>query len=703
MSDPNEPVFDAADDHEEGLGSDPAETESDGIDIQRNLPAAGPAEASRPLRVARPENPSEYVPQSARRQNPAADEPPDDPHALLHRVEAEYDEGHAGAAGEEALDGDADGEAELPYVEPIELGPTHLLLFGITLGLALLVGLFMYYPMAIPCGVLALVLGTGMCRLVANWRVSKWKTSTVLAVVGIAVHAFLVFAVYPAWAAHRAKFGQALIRLGQQLDNAAEKAREEFSGDEKTTAAEKAADDVPAPAAAAAEEDIGAATRVTTGADRLIRDFTTLAIWKRLVIFIQLSLLTTVFIFLPVFVQAAAPGLGTATEQPTFRLQCGAFALKCIHRCGRFSVVRIFKAVLMAVLTAIGLAASGIDGWWFIAVIVGLVATICNLGPVVAVVLAAILVPVSPSVARAVVGLVLLLVVLILAERKLDWYLRLVPLSKRYNLPPEMLTRKGSSGVRVLAFLPSIMSGLVILLICFTLFLVFDVHRSSTQREELLRRGRRYVRDFREDEAEDAFAEVLEQHPEDREALLGLIDLRIREEKFDEAMQLAKRIADWQPPSATAPMARMRAYIAETIEADSGRDIRAAEGYERILEATSGLADQDRLHRDLADRLRAVDKDSMYIDHAEALAAFHQDDYEGAIAAVSRGFDKAQKRGRDEHSSVIPLLLLKAEALFGMKDYLECAQTCGAILAIDGDHKRARELRRHANQQREMP
>ena len=716
MSKFKQPIFNVPDpeqDPDEAAGDEsgpePSETIPDGIDMRR--PADG-----QPLKIAEPVEPGPALRPLAKPRPPKKAEPAR-AFTVKRLDEVMRESAVAGTAGaqapepeEEPLDEDDfvgedelldedellrmaedfDGEeveptpgeeAEETALDAVVLGPAQIGIFTVCLVLGVLLGMILSWRTVLPAAIIALMFSTALQRVVVSLKASRWLVTAWLLGIAAVMYFLILFAAQPLWQKNQKQFTNGIKVLTAWFDKSFD------SEEEKAENGEKEAGDQAAPAAE------GGITKFAGNLMQGFGEFTEMTRGFR--IFLQLICFSAALLYLPILVVSVCPGLGKSAEGKLegFYAWLGAGCLKVLNRSGQFSLVRLVKALLIGFLTAIGLQLAGITAWWFIAGCVAVVALICNLSPLLAAFLGALMLLAAPNSTRGIVGLALTTIVLVLAERRLHWYLYLMPMAKRYKLPPEMLGQKraGASG-RLVAMLPSLMSILVVVAIGYVVYEFIQVQHAGVKRAEQMRVARQHLANANIEEAVASYQGLLEKNPDDQEAALGLLRAYLEADKSAEAMEQADRIAKWQPAVISSPLARLRVYMADLMEQRSPRSVDKLKGYKEILQDIEN-ENKSELQRQLGDKILAAKPKSPWGYYAKAQASYHEGDYTDSLTEAERGLE--------QNSEMLRLLLVKARSHNELKQYDECVEVCDQILGIDPELSEARSLKRLARRSKE--
>jgi tetratricopeptide (TPR) repeat protein len=345
----------------------------------------------------------------------------------------------------------------------------------------------------------------------------------------------------------------------------------------------------------------------------------------------------------------------------------------------------------------------GLPAAWFVAGWTLAVGGLVRMTPVLAVLLAAPMLPWDGAAIRMGAFVLGTGVALFFLEKKLSWYLYRKPGLMRGVISPEVEGgEKGGDGVdKFFGGVAKIMRVGVSLALLGVIGAALWVFGPSYQEREAHRKSIQSAMDLVEKgKAESAlkkFLKLEEKYPNEPDVLLGLSKAYTLGEDNENAMKYAALYADWEPKpvEATSKREELYKFVMDLFESEAPSFNRAA-AYEYILnsqrpgEATSDFA------RDLAMKTLALKPDSLAAISMMAKESVLRNEADDTISYAERAL-KLDPRGRERH-------LQAAEAYSMKKDWARVIAECDRELELFPDSERAVTIRQLAVRFREkMP
>ncbi|MCJ8332393.1 MAG: hypothetical protein MJH11_20730, partial [Lentisphaeria bacterium] len=557
----------------------------------------------------------------------------------------------------------------------VYLQKSQLWIFIGCLSLALLIPLFMGLMNYFICFVIALITSTALPRLVARVNLPPLKTAAVFYGILIVGYIFVLIPLYNLWIRNSNSFYTSLNVIAQKLDEGINKGKklvnENVSGGKKAKKLEAGSD----------------AKEMTDKGTSAISNTLTLTPSTRLKLLVQLILLSGFFSFLPVLLMSQLdPKLANAP--PEEKLSVGqaicAYGLQAFDGIGKVSIVRVVKALLITFLCGGAMMFSGLKGWLFVACIVGLVALICNLSPIVAGILAALMVPGADNWIIGIIGAALTFLLLGITERKLHWYFKLVPMSKRYNVPPEMLNQKQqSSGMqtigRIISFIPSLISLAVFAALIWAGYSIYQIYGVKSERDREIKKVEKYKGTKKRIKGYEG---ILETNPDYLPLYDELLKAHLVRRQYKEALLYAEKIYDWSSDAVGADAA----FRSLADDASVNRSIPKIKGYEQLIKNfTGGVNNAGFIARSLAQR----EEDSAFASLLMAKAHLKDGNTKQAMEFAQEAIERDKESGALGASGKLSLLYQLAEHYL---ENSECTKAKGTIedceeLADDYENK----------------
>ena len=540
------------------------------------------------------------------------------------------------------------------------------LIAGVVLGTVCLAALLWFWRGAAFSLAAALGLGAAL-RPPANWLIRKkipyLQALLMLAGVSWLLLALVLLGLMPAWQRQSARYGQQLTELARRSAARTAALKAAAPAPAPTNASPAAATNAAAahlPGAEALTQTLNEqrdnlvrqATGATAGLVRLtqaaaerLQRVTAAVAGRRWSLFFQIVFCSAVFLALPLLMpHESVPAPGVAGRlRALIAAGYGRVSLRFSQTCG----ARLVKAAALGLLTAIGLALAGLDAALFVAGCVGIFSLLARCGPSVGLVLALPMIPLASSWLLAAGVTAVLWVALIVAERKMYWYLQYLPALKTGWMPPPPAGDGRGFFTGLLAGLAGqlgrgLLSLAFLLVLAGFLYCVVPPYLADQDREAALRQAAGVYNTHNPAASITNYARLLQQYPNERALLAGLA--RSYADAYDgtNALVWADQAVNWQPTlTPTTNTLPMQIYgVVKRLRAQPPAVINAQELYEYM--ARQWLA-PDRQHpppqvgRGLGERLLKVNPQSAWGHLLMVTALAQEKDYPAAIEHARQG------------------------------------------------------------------
>ena len=384
---------------------------------------------------------------------------------------------------------------------------------------------------------------------------------------------------------------------------------------------------------------------------------------RRWSIFFQLVLFTAGFLAIPLLAPRAA------AVAPGVWGRLGAWVVagyrRAAVRLGVFCGCRILSATALSLLTAIGLMLAGLDVAWFLAGCVGILSLGLRCGPSLGLALALPMIPLASSWPLALGAVAVLWAALIVAEKRLYWYLQYLPALKAGWMPPPPAGGRffaGLLGGAAGLLMRGLLSLALLLTLAGFLYCVLPPYLADQDRAEALNEAAAVYAAHHPVESIAHYSRLLQKYPNERVLLLGLARSCAEAGDGTNALAWAERAVNWQAAPPPAPTLPARVYnVAMGFRARPPLIVRPVELYEylaRQLMEPGRAFPPPPVARELGEKLLKQDDQNAWGHLLMAAALVQEKNYPETISHVQRGL--AAKNSDTEQS--LQLLLARARA-----------------------------------------
>ncbi|MFT5130324.1 MAG: putative PurR-regulated permease PerM [Rhodothermales bacterium] len=565
------------------------------------------------------------------------------------------------------------------------------------IGLLLIVGaIFVNRGAAILSFVVAFVVAAAIPLLVVELRrarMHRLAATGMLLGIAVIVAQLLLFALYPAWQGKLATYSGNLVTLAKTVMDKINTTGE--SGGNTTfdnhTVDETLRD---------ARETATKVKRKTTGfVEDNSRDFvqrvhnaTEIVFFDRLLLALQFSLFLVGLCAIQYCFPEPEPVAANADPQaPAPR---GYWRRKVCAFC----LVRTAKGLIIAAVTAIGLCVGGINTWFFIAGLAMVIAIISSFAPPVAIVLAIVMIPLAASWQWALGAVIVTALLLVAAEKRLHWYLVVMPGIQGGHLPPAFYKkpkravttiRQGRSPGRLLfGALELCFSLALIAVLAGTVYIGYQGATAAAERDKALVDARNQHRDKDYAKSIAAYEAVRVQHPNNRAAILGLAQSHAMKGNMSKGLEYAEDFATWQPspaPDTSDPVNFLRHKMGSALGWIELPQYQRGLAYEQLL----SVAERSGEHiLQITERLLRLDERNLRAHSARASAAVENSDWESAADWARKGIEID-----DAYPGFHGFL---ARALYAQDDLEGCVNAADLEIKIDPENGIIEALRNRA-------
>ncbi|OVE82149.1 hypothetical protein BVY04_01825 [bacterium M21] len=507
-------------------------------------------------------------------------------------------------------------------------------------------------PSAIPMAIVALLVSTSLIGFCRRLRMNKLILHTVLFVLASVILGILVFPGYSTWHANYGSFREKLTNLTVTVDD-------------------KTSEHV----------DTEISVNATTARGlAYVDEALDLPTSTRMFVFAQLVLFSMSVFCLPLAVLMATPGLGDKVIEDGggggFMSWLGSGIFRTFYKIGHFSMIRFGKALVITGICAVGLALSGISGYWFVAGIAFAFAILCSLSPVITALLGAVLAFSAGGGWHAYAGLVITVIALAIAEK--------------------VLYKKQDTGIgRIMAWMPHLISLALIAGIGYGGWYVWQIYQKNGAMQKAILAANALRQDGDAEGALAGYNAVLNEypnHPGRIQAYYKILYIRIHEGDYEGAMKLADYLAGYNLEPPKDPMGQAEYMLSDMFDTNGTVKMhRPGLAYQKFIRGIMKTKEAS-LFKVLGDRLIAVDAKNEWGYLALGRSAFLGQDYATAMQHVRSGLEC--------EDDMLELLLLEAELLYVQGKYLDCEDACDAVLELDDYNRRARELLKLSRQRK---
>ena len=514
-------------------------------------------------------------------------------------------------------------------------------------GLLLIIGaIFVNKYVAILSFAVAFVVAAAIPLIVVELRrarMHRLAATGLLFGIAVIVAQLLLFAVYPAWQGKLATYAVNLVSIGEMV---MEKVSPDEGGSAPTTGNDKVDETL-----RGARDTTNALRRDTVetwekhrrSIAQKIHDVTEVPFMRRLMLAFQFALFLLALCAIQYCFpepEPVAPSNDPNAPPPRGHLR-RAICSAC--------VVRITKGLIIGTVVAIGYGVGGINTWLFIAGIAMFLAIVSSSAPAVATVLALLMVPLAGSWQWAIGAVIVTLIFLIAAERRLHWYLVVMPGIKGGRLPPAFYPRQqrtvtkvktGRSGGSMLIGLFSFLLHVAILsALAGVIYIGYQGFTDSAEREELMREARGHHLNKNYTQSIAGYQAVRDQYPNYRGAIRGLAQSHAMNDNIPKAMEYAEEFAKWQAPPKPAPADFVnftRYHIGQLMGHSEKPEFQRHLVHQEILSAAVNTGQEIF---QVTERLLELDPNNVRAHAALATAAVKNEDWEAAEDWAKKGIE----------------------------------------------------------------
>jgi predicted PurR-regulated permease PerM len=512
------------------------------------------------------------------------------------------------------------------------------------IGLLLIVGaIFVNRSVAILSLAVAFVVAAAIPLLVVELRrarMHRLAATGLLFGIAVIVAQLLLFALYPAWQGKLAGYAINLVTLGEKV---MEKVNPSEGGTAPTFGNEVVDEtlrDARESANAMRRQTVDTFEKHRRVIAQRVHDATEIAFTRRLMLAFQFALFLAGLCAIQYCFPEPEPVAPSA--DPNAPAPRGHLRRALCSAC----VVRITKGFIIGAVAAIGYGVGGINTWLFIAGVAMFLAIISSAAPAVATVMALIMVPLASSWQWALGAVAVTCLLLVAAEKRLHWYLVVMPGIKGGRLPaafykrqrPVATVRRSSSPGRMLMGIFSLCLHVAILgALALAVYVGYQGASASADRTRALAEARSQQRAKNYSQAIEAYEAILADQPNSRAAIRGLAQSYASNGNLTQALKYADQFAEWQPapvPSTADPIAFLRYKIGDLMGWIEKPGLSKHLAHQEILSVAERSG--EGLFQ-ITERLLELDPKNLRAHAALASAAVENDDWEAAEEWARKG------------------------------------------------------------------
>lgn len=563
------------------------------------------------------------------------------------------------------------------------------------IGLLLIVGaVFVNRGVAVLSFIVAFIVAAAIPLLVVELRrarMHRLAATGILFGIAIILSQLLLFAVYPAWQGKLAAYAGNIVTLAQNV------MKKVNSGDSGATPSfgNQVVDETLQDARETAEQLKRRTTAAVENSSRTfaqkVHDATEVVFFDRLMLALQFGLFLAGLCAIQYCFPEPEPV--AANQDPQAPAPRGFWRRKMCAFC----VVRVAKGLIIGVVAAIGFCVGGIKAWLFIAGLAMIIAVISAFAPQVAIILAALMIPLAGSWQWALGAVVVTAIFLFAAEKRLHWYLVVMPGVKGGRLPPAFYkrpravttVRQGRSPFRFLFSALELCFSLALIgALAGTIYIGYQGATTAAGRDKSLSDARSLHRAKNYRDSIAGYEAVLTQYPNNRGAIRGLAQSHAMNGNLSKAVDYAEDFATWQappPPATSDPVNFLRYKMGSALGWIEKPEYQRGLAYQEILSVAERDGEQIL---QITDRLLKIDSRNLRAHAARAAAAVKNDDWEFA--------EEWAKKGIEIDASYPGLHASLAQALYAQEDVEGSIDAATAELEIDPDNGYIEALRNRA-------
>ena len=531
---------------------------------------------------------------------------------------------------------------------------------------AVLMGLYSAIICCLAVGLIAIA-APRVVRVFENLQAPPLVAHACVLVVAIAVALALLLA-YPAWQRQAVMFVVHAGELGERVLGATESVEADLSGADHSAEFDQASETLSAH---------------VSGIRERVDSFTRAGFGARFVFFLQFVAMLAGVLFMQLAIVSRLPPRARPVGEspPTVAERPQSLG----HRLSIASLTRLIKALIIAVLAGVGFAIAALDTWFFIFGCVLVVALFTRLGPYVALILALLAVPTAASWSWSGAVALVTVIAMFAAEKRLHWYLVLVPAIRAGGLPREMYVgsrerrRRGIGFGWVFMFLKLLITAVVISALIYGGLFIANQLMSETEQDQLLNHAETIWRENPGAAVED-YEQLLTLNPDNRKALMGLVRCHVGQEDFVAADARAEDVGQW-PPTPSTPGSLREALDAKILliynKVTPPPVHDPAEGYRYVLEALDGRPEAGEFVA-AAEKLAALEPESPQAHRFAAQGNFMAENHDAAVTWATKGLTI------DDRYPGLHAVLAKVHSQRG--ETAAARTACEAELAIDPDN-----------------
>ena len=531
---------------------------------------------------------------------------------------------------------------------------------------AVLMGLYSAIICCLAVGLIAIATPC-VARVFQNLRVPPLVAHACVLIVAVAVALTFLLA-YPAWQRQAVMFVVHAGELGDRVLGATESVDADLSGADHSAEFDQASETLSAH---------------VSGIRERVDSFTRAGFGARFVFFLQFVAMLAGVLFMQLAIVSRLPAralpVGESPPMAAERPQSLG------HRLRIASLTRLIKALIIALLAGVGFAIAGLDTWFFIFGCVLVVALFTRLGPYVALILALLAVPTAASWSWSGAVALVTVIAMFAAEKRLHWYLVLVPAIRAGGLPREMYVgsrerhRRGIGFGWIFMFLKLLITAVVISALIYGGLFIANQLMSETEQDQLLNHAETIWRENPGAAVED-YEQLLALNPGNRKALMGLVRCHVGQEDFVAADARAEDVGQW-PPTPSTPGSLREALDAKILliynKVTPPPVHDPAEGYRYVLEALDGRPEAGEFVA-AAEKLAALEPESPQANWFAAQGNFMAENHDAAVTWATKGLTI------DDRYPGLHAVLAKVHSQRG--ETAAARTACEAELAIDPDN-----------------
>ena len=528
---------------------------------------------------------------------------------------------------------------------------------------AVLMGLYSAIICCLAVGLIAIATPC-VARVFQNLRVPPLVAHACVLIVAVAVALTFLLA-YPAWQRQAVMFVVHAGELGDRVLGATESVDADLSGADHSAEFDQASETLSAH---------------VSGIRERVDSFTRAGFGARFVFFLQFVAMLAGVLFMQLAIVSRLPAralpVGDSPPMAAERPQSLG------HRLRIASLTRLIKALIIALLAGVGFAIAGLDTWFFIFGCVLVVALFTRLGPYVALILALLAVPTAASWSWSGAVALVTVIAMFAAEKRLHWYLVLVPAIRAGGLPREMYVgsrerrRRGIGFGWIFMFLKLLITAVVISALIYGGLFIANQLMSETEQDQLLNHAETIWRENPGAAVED-YEQLLALNPGNRKALMGLVRCHVGQEDFVAADARAEDVGQW-PPTPSTPGSLREALDAKILliynKVTPPPVHDPAEGYRYVLEALDGRPEAGEFVA-AAEKLAAESPQANWF---AAQGNFMAENHDAAVTWATKGLTI------DDRYPGLHAVLAKVHSQRG--ETAAARTACEAELAIDPDN-----------------